>query len=141
MIVGIGTDLADVRRIERTLERFGDHFVRKIFTETERSAALRRPRSAHAYALRFAAKEACSKALGTGFRQGVFWRDMAVANLPSGKPTMTLTGGAQARLNALVPPGWRAHVELSHSDEDPMALAFVVIWAEPRDEGVERLRP
>ena len=105
MILGIGNDLIDISRIEKTLDRFGDRFIQRIFTDTERAKSERRATRAESYAKRFAAKEACSKALGTGFRRGVFWRDMGVVNLPSGKPTMALTGGALARLEELTPPG------------------------------------
>ena len=131
MIIGIGTDVLDIRRIERTLDRFGDRFVHRVFTETERTRSLGRPRPAAAFAQRYAAKEACSKALGTGFRQGVFWRDMAVDNLPSGQPFLTLTGGARQRLEALTPPGMAARVDLTLSDEFPIAQAVVVISVVP----------
>ncbi len=132
MIIGIGTDLADIRRIESSLQRFGDRFLDRVFTQGEQAAAYARARPANGLALRFAAKEACSKALGTGFRKGVFMRDMAVANLPSGKPYMILTGGALERLRTLTPPSLEARVEVSLSDEYPLAQAFVVIWAGPR---------
>ncbi len=131
MIIGIGTDVLDIRRIERTLDRFGDRFVARVFTEVERARALSRPRPAAAFAQRYAAKEACSKALGTGFRQGVFWRDMAVDNLPSGQPFLVLTGGARQRLDALVPAGMAARIDLTLSDEFPIAQAVVVISAIP----------
>ena len=131
MIIGIGTDLLDIRRIERTLERFGDRFVTRIYTENERVKAERRANVAAAYALRYAAKEACSKALGTGLREGVFWRDMETNSLPSGKPTMTLTGGALEKLQSLTPPGMTAKIEVTMSDEHPMAHAMVVIFAVP----------
>jgi holo-[acyl-carrier protein] synthase len=129
LIVGIGSDLADIRRIERTLERFGDRFVHRIFTDAERARAERRGDRASSYAKRFAAKEACSKALGTGLRRGVFWRDMGVVNLRSGRPTLLLTGGAAERLAELTPPGMTAHVHLSLTDDHPYAQAFVVIEA------------
>ena len=129
MIIGIGTDLCDIRRIERTLARFGKRFLARIYTETERARADGRLNPAAQYAQRYAAKEACSKALGTGFRSGVFWRDMGVDNLPSGKPVLTLTGGALRRLEELTPPGMTAHVDLSLSDEYPLAQAVVVISA------------
>lgn len=131
MILGIGTDLIDIRRIERTLERFGDRFVHRIFTETERDRAERRPNQrAATYAKRFAAKEACSKALGTGFRRGVFWRDMGVTNLPGGQPIMQLTGGAAARLAEMTPPGCTPVVHVSLTDDHPLAFSFVIISAE-----------
>ena len=129
MILGVGTDLIDIRRIERTLERFGGRFVTRVFTATEQARAERRYDRAAAYAKRYAAKEACAKALGTGMRGGVWWRDMGVVNLPSGRPTMQLTGGALARLKALTPQGYEARIDLTISDEGPMALAFVVISA------------
>ena len=129
MIVGIGSDLADIRRIEKTLERFGDRFVTRIFTETERERSERRGDRASSYAKRFAAKEACSKALGTGLKRGVFWRDMGVVNLRSGRPTLMLTGGAAERLAEITPAGMTAHVHLSLTDDHPYAQAFVVIEA------------
>jgi holo-[acyl-carrier protein] synthase len=131
MIIGIGSDLIDIRRIARTLERFGERFELRVFTEAERARARRRGDAAATFAKRFAAKEACSKALGTGFRRGVFWRDMGVVNLPSGQPTMRLEGGAKARLDALTPPGMRAHIHVTVTDEFPMAEAVVVISAVP----------
>jgi holo-[acyl-carrier protein] synthase len=135
MILGIGTDLVDIRRIERTIERHGDRFIHRIFTETERTLAERRANRAATYAKRFAAKEACAKALGTGFRNGVFFRDLGVVNLSSGKPTMRLTGGALVRLQALVPTGCEAKIDLAITDEYPMAQAFVIISAVPRAKG------
>ena len=135
MIIGIGNDIVDITRVERTLERFGDRFIERIFTETERRRSERRTARAASYAKRFAAKEACSKALGTGLRKGVFWRDMGVVNLPSGKPTMALTGGAAARLAALVPDGMKAQIDLTITDEPPLAQAIVVISAVPVDTG------
>ncbi len=132
MIVGIGSDLADIRRIRDSLDRFGDRFVQRIYTEIERARAERKGDRAASYAKRFAAKEACAKALGTGIRAGVFWRDMGVVNLRSGQPTMALTGGAAARLAALVPPGMTARIHLSLTDEPPYAQAFVVIEAVAR---------
>ncbi len=132
MILGIGSDLIDVRRIARTIERHGDRFLDRIFTATERAKAEGRARRAETYAKRFAAKEACSKALGTGFRRGVFWRDMGVVNLPSGRPTMRLTGGALARLGAITPTGCEARIDVTLTDEGPMAQALVVITAVPR---------
>ena len=131
MIIGIGTDLLDIRRLERTLERFGGRFVARIYTDVEQARAARRSRPASMYAMCYAAKEACSKALGTGFRAGVFWRDLGVVHLPSGKPTMALTGGALRRLQALTPPGMVAKVDVSLTDEYPMAQAMVVISAVP----------
>jgi len=131
MIIGIGSDIIDIRRMEKTLERFGDRFTHRVYTELERARAERRPNQrADTYAKRFAAKEACSKALGTGLKQGVFWRDMGVANLPSGQPTIKLTGGALQRLGHLTPPGHTAHIHVSLTDDYPMAFAFVIISAE-----------
>jgi len=129
MIVGIGADLCDIGRIEETLERFGERFVARCFTEIERRRSERRAGRAASYAKRFAAKEACAKALGTGLRHGVFWRDMGVVNLPSGQPTMRLTGGAAARLAAITPAGCEAFIHLTITDEHPIAQAFVVIEA------------
>ena len=129
MIIGTGTDLIDIRRIERTLERFGDRFLDRVFTETERRRSEGRAGRAASYAKRFAAKEACAKALGTGFRRGVYWRDLGVVNMPGGKPTMALTGGAAARLEALTPPGMTPTVELTMTDEPPLAHAMVIISA------------
>jgi holo-[acyl-carrier protein] synthase len=130
MILGVGSDLIDVRRIERTIERHGERFLARIFTATERTKADGRARKAETYAKRFAAKEACAKALGTGLRAGVFWRDMGVVNLASGRPTMKLTGGALARLRAITPAGYEARIDVTVSDEGPMAQAVVVISAE-----------
>ena len=129
MIVGIGSDLCDVRRIEQTLEKFGGRFVERCFTEIERRKSDRRAERAASYAKRFAAKEACAKALGTGLRAGVFWRDMGVVNLPSGAPTMKLTGGAAERLAKITPPGKVPFIHLTITDEYPLAQAFVVIEA------------
>ena len=129
MILGIGNDLIDIRRIEKSLERFGDRFVQRIFTEIEQKRSEGRATRAASYAKRFAAKEACSKALGTGIRQGVWWRDMGVVNLPGGRPTMQLTGGALARLQALTPEGLEARIDLSITDDWPLAQAFVIISA------------
>lgn len=131
MIVGLGSDLCDIRRIEKTLERFGDRFIQRVFTPLEQRKAERRRERAATYAKRFAAKEACAKALGTGFRKGVFWRDLGVVNLPSGKPTMELTGGAGERLAMLIPDGHRPVVHLTITDEYPLAQAFVIIEALP----------
>lgn len=133
MIIGLGTDLCDIRRIEKTLERFGDRFTHRVYTENERMKVERRPHHAAGYALRYAAKEACSKALGTGFREGVFWRDMAVDNLPSGKPFLTLTGGAKAKLDDLVPDGMVAQINITLTDEYPLAQAVVIISANPAE--------
>ena len=131
MIIGIGDDLCDIRRIEKSLERFGERFTHRIFTERERARAERRPLTlAGTYAKRFAAKEACSKALGTGMHQGVYWRDMEVANLSSGQPTMNLTGGAAARLQVLTPAGYVARIHVTLTDEYPLAHSFVIISAE-----------
>jgi len=131
MILGIGSDLVDVRRIEEVIARHGERFIARVFTATERARAERRARRAETYAKRFAAKEACAKALGTGMRAGVFWRDMGVVNLPSGRPTLKLTGGALARLQAITPAGCQARIDLSITDEGPLAQAFVVISAVP----------
>jgi holo-[acyl-carrier protein] synthase len=132
VILGIGSDLCDIERVAQTLERFGERFVLRCFTQTERIRSERRAGRAASYAKRFAAKEACAKALGTGLRRGVFWRDMGVVNLPSGQPTMRLTGGAAARLAALTPQGCEAFIHLTITDEPPLAQAFVVIEARPR---------
>ncbi|MGE4064857.1 MAG: holo-ACP synthase [Rhodospirillaceae bacterium] len=135
MIVGIGSDLIDIRRIEKTLARFGDRFVNRIYTEVEKRKAERRKGAGNAYAAtlakRYAAKEAASKALGTGFRSGVFWKDLGVVNEPSGKPTIVMTGGAAARLAALIPAGMKPQVALTITDEYPMAEALVIISAVP----------
>ncbi len=131
MILGIGSDLIDVRRIAKVIERHGDRFLDRIFTAAERARAERRAKSIETYAKRFAAKEACSKALGTGIRAGVWWRDMGVINLPSGRPTMQLTGGALTRLVAITPAGCDARIDLTITDEGPMAQALVVISAVP----------
>ena len=131
MILGIGSDIIDIRRVERTLERFGERFTARIFTAIEQRKSDGRRNRAASYAKRFAAKEACSKALGTGFRDGVFWRDMGVANLPSGKPTMVLSGGAAVRLAQITPPGMRAQIDLTITDDFPQAQAIVIISAVP----------
>jgi len=133
MIVGIGSDLADIRRIERTLERFGDRFARRCFTEVERAKAGRRRHAAPTFAKRWAAKEACAKALGTGLRMGVAWREMGVVNLTTGQPTLSLTGGAADRLARLMPPGLQPRIHLTMTDDHPYAQAFVVIEAVPQD--------
>ena len=129
MIIGVGSDLCDIRRVEETLARFGERFVARCFTDVERKKSEARANRAASYAKRFAAKEACAKALGTGLRHGVFWRDMGVVNLPTGQPTMRLTGGAAARLAAITPPGREALIHLTITDEPPLAQAFVVIEA------------
>ncbi len=131
MIIGLGSDLIDIRRVERTLSRFGERFTRRCFTETERTKSDRRYARAESYAKRYAAKEACSKALGTGFRKGVFWRDIGVVNHPSGKPTIALTGGAALQLARITPPGMVAEIEVSLTDEPPLAQAIVIITARP----------
>jgi holo-[acyl-carrier protein] synthase len=131
MIIGIGSDLVDIRRIETSINRFGDRFIQRIFTEAEQARAEKKIGRIATYAKRFAAKEACSKALGTGINRGVNWRGMGVINLPGGKPTMALTGGALTRLEALTPPGHRAIIHLSITDEEPYAQAFVIIEAVP----------
>jgi holo-[acyl-carrier protein] synthase len=129
MILGIGSDITDVRRIAQVIERYGDRFIDRIFTATERARAERRRNRVETYAKRFAAKEACAKALGTGLRGGVWWRDMGVINLPSGRPTMELTGGAKRRLEAITPAGFEARIDITITDEGPMAHAFVMISA------------
>jgi len=131
MIIGIGSDLVDIRRIQKVIDRHGDRFLSRIFTDVERTRAERRAKAAETYAKRFAAKEACSKALGTGIRRGVWWRDMGVVNLPGGRPTMQLTGGALTRLKALTPEGFEARIDLSITDDWPLAQAFVIISATP----------
>lgn len=129
MIIGIGNDMIDIRRVEKTLEKHGERFTTRCFTDVEQAKSDRRLKRAASYAKRFAAKEACAKALGTGINRGVFWRDMGVVNLPGGKPTMALTGGAAARLAELTPEGHEAHVHLTITDDDPMAQAIVIIEA------------
>ena len=131
MILGIGSDLTDIRRIQASLDRFGDRFRNRCFTELERRRSEAKPDAAASYAKRFAAKEACAKALGTGLRRGVFWRDMGVVNLRSGQPTLALTGGAAARLAEMTPPGHTAVIHLSMTDDAPYAQAFVIIEAVP----------
>ncbi|TAL33558.1 MAG: holo-ACP synthase [Phenylobacterium sp.] len=131
MILGLGSDLSDIRRIQNSLERFGDRFKERVFTELERTRSDRKADAAASYAKRFAAKEACAKALGTGMRRGVFWRDMGVVNMRSGQPTMQLTGGALARLQEMTPPGMKAVIHLSLTDDHPYAQAFVIIEAIP----------
>ena len=133
MIIGLGSDLIDIRRIARSLERFGDRFTDRVFTDIEKAKSDRRKERAASYAKRFAAKEACAKALGTGMSDGVFWRDMGVVNLPGGKPTMHLTNGAAARLARMTPAGMRAVVHLTITDDFPLAQAFVIIEALPAE--------
>ena len=139
MILGIGSDMIDIRRIEQSLERFGDRFIARVFTPDEKRKAERRSGTrrglAATYAKRFAAKEACSKALGTGFRAGVFMKDLGVVNMPSGEPTMRLAGGAAARLAQMVPAGMRPRIDLTMTDDYPWAQAFVIISAEPTASG------
>ena len=132
MIIGIGSDIIDARRIAKTIERHGERFLGRIYTAAERARAQGRAKQAETYAKRFAAKEACSKALGTGFRGGVFWRDMGVVNLPSGRPTMKLTGGALTRLRAITPAGCEARIDVSLTDDGPIAQAIVIISAVPK---------
>ena len=140
MIVGIGSDIADIQRIERTIERFGERFLKRVFTDVERAKSERRTAArAATYAKRWAAKEACSKALGTGLRMGVAWREMGVVNLPTGQPTMALTGGAARRLAALIPPGMEPRIHVTLTDDYPWAQAFVVIEALPA--GTPAVRP
>ncbi len=129
MILGIGSDLIDIGRIERTIQRFGDRFLDRVFTPLERERSDRRANRAASYAKRYAAKEACAKALGTGFRRGVYWRDLGVVNLASGRPTLVLTGGALAQLQAITPRGMSARIDLTLTDEPPLAQALVVITA------------
>ncbi|MDM9629155.1 holo-ACP synthase [Rhizobium sp. S152] len=133
MIIGIGSDLIDIRRVEKSLERFGERFTNRCFTEIEQAKSDRRANRAASYAKRFAAKEACSKALGTGIAQGVFWKDMGVVNLPSGKPTMKLTNGAADILKAMLPAGHKAAIHLTITDDYPLAQAFVIIEALPEN--------
>jgi holo-[acyl-carrier protein] synthase len=132
MIIGIGTDICDARRIAQTIDRHGERFLNRVYTPTERAKAERRANRVETYAKRFAAKEACAKALGTGFRAGVFFRDMGVVNLPSGKPTLKLTGGALERLQAITPSGCEVQIDLALTDEGPYAQAFVIISALPK---------
>ena len=129
MIIGLGNDMIDIRRVERTIERYGERFLSRVFTEAERRKSDARASRAASYAKRFAAKEACAKALGTGFREGVFWRDMGVVNLASGRPTLELTGGAARALADLTPEGHAVRIDLSITDDFPMAQAIVIISA------------
>lgn len=138
MIVGLGSDLIDIRRVERTLERFGERFTYRVFTEVERDKSERRRNRAASYAKRFAAKEACSKALGTGFSRGVYMRDLGVVNLPGGKPTMKLTGGAAARLETLIPDGLAPKIDVTITDDFPLAQVIVIISAVPEEAAAAR---
>jgi holo-[acyl-carrier protein] synthase len=138
MIIGLGSDVVDVRRIEKVIERHGERFLGRIFTSTERTKADNRANAVETYAKRFAAKQACANALGTGLRRGVFWRDMGVVNLPGGQPTMQLTGGALARLRAITPVGCQARIDVSLTDEGPTAQAIVIISATPISAPVPR---
>ena len=131
MILGIGTDLIDIRRVEQSIAKYGERFLARIFTAAERAKSEKRANKAASYAKRFAAKEACSKALGTGLGRGVYWRDMGVVNLPGGKPTMRLTNGALRRLEEITPPGMTAQIDLTITDDFPLAQAFVIISANP----------
>src|SRR3954468_18625977 len=134
MIIGLGSDLCSIERIQNSLDRFGERFLARVFTETERAKAERRPFTrAGTYAKRFAAKEAFSKAVGTGFRRGVFMKDIGVVNLPSGQPTLALTGGAKERLDAMTPPGHLAHIHLTMTDDHPFAMAVVIVEALPEE--------
>ena len=132
MIIGLGNDLIDIRRIEKSIERFGERFLDRIFTDVERSKSDPRLLRAASYAKRFAAKEACAKALGTGLSQGVFWRDMGVINMPSGRPTLKLSGGAERRLWALMPDNYEPQIDLTITDDFPLAQAIVIISAVPK---------
>jgi holo-[acyl-carrier protein] synthase len=131
VILGVGNDLIDIRRIEKTLERYGERFIARVFTDIERRKSDGRRQRAASYAKRFAAKEACAKALGTGLRHGVFWRDMGVVNLPSGRPTLALTGGAATVLRELTPDGFEARIDLTITDDFPLAAAIVIISGIP----------
>jgi holo-[acyl-carrier protein] synthase len=131
MIIGLGNDIIDIRRVERTIERYGERFLTRVFTDIERRKSDGRAARAASYAKRFAAKEACAKALGTGLRHGVFWRDMGVINLPSGRPTLRLTGGAARQLDAITPEGYEARIDLTLTDDFPLAEAVVIISGLP----------
>jgi holo-[acyl-carrier protein] synthase len=135
MIIGLGSDLIDIRRVEKSIERFGERFLSRVFTATERAKSDGRKQRAASYAKRFAAKEACAKALGTGLRDGVFWRDMGVVNLPGGKPSLRLTGGALLRLEEITPPGHKAQIDLTITDDFPLAQAIVIISAVALPQG------
>jgi holo-[acyl-carrier protein] synthase len=141
MILGIGADLVDIRRIEQVIGRHGERFLNRVFTATERARAARGVNQSATYAKRFAAKEACAKALGTGMRRGVFWRDIGVANLTSGRPTLQLTAGALERLHAITPKGTEARIDVTITDEWPMAQAFVVISAVPSGSPLDQAPP
>jgi holo-[acyl-carrier protein] synthase len=141
VILGVGNDIIDIRRIEKTIERYGDRFLARVFTDTERKKSDGRAGRAASYAKRFAAKEACAKALGTGFRRGVFWRDMGVVNLRSGRPTMVLTGGAAEQLKRITPVGYEPRVDVSLTDDFPLAQAIVVISSVPGGQGVSPAGP
>ncbi|GGD02900.1 holo-ACP synthase [Aquisalinus flavus] len=138
MIIGLGNDLIDIRRVEKTLERHGARFTGRLFTEVEKAKSDRRHNRAASYAKRFAAKEACAKALGTGLSRGVFWRDMGVINLPGGKPSLQLTGGAAKRLEQITPAGMKAEIHLTITDDFPLAQAIVIIYAVPDRDRVEQ---
>jgi holo-[acyl-carrier protein] synthase len=131
VILGIGSDLIDIRRVEQSIARFGERFLSRVFTDLERARSDKRAARAASYAKRFAAKEACAKALGTGINHGVYWHDLGVVNLPGGKPTMLLTNGALRRLEEITPPGMKAQIDLTITDDFPLAQAFVIISAEP----------
>jgi holo-[acyl-carrier protein] synthase len=135
VIIGLGNDIIDIRRIEKTLARYGERFIGRVFTDIERQKSERRAQRAASYAKRFAAKEACAKALGTGLRRGVYWRDMGVINLPSGRPTLELTGGAARRLSAITPDGYEARIDLTLTDDFPLAEAVVIISGLPGKGG------
>ena len=135
MILGLGSDLIDIRRIEKTIKKHGERFLNRVYTDIERAKSDRRAARAASYAKRFAAKEACAKALGTGLNQGVYWRDMGVVNLPGGKPTMRLTGGALKRLQKITPAGLQAQIDLTITDDFPLAQAIVIISAVPKAAG------
>ena len=135
MILGLGSDIIDIRRIEATIARFGDRFLNRVFTDAERQKSDRRRERAASYAKQFAAKEACSKALGTGFREGVFWRDMGVVNAASGRPTLVLTGGAAEQLKRITPAGYQPRIDLTLTDDFPQAQAIVIITGIPADRG------
>src|SRR5918992_43546 len=136
MILGLGNDVVDIQRIERTIDRYGDRFLNRVFTETERRKSDARVQRAASYAKRFAAKEACSKALGTGLRQGVYWRDMGVVNLVSGRPTLMLAGGAAEQLKRITPTGFEARIDLTLSDDYPLAQAIVIISSIPLKDDI-----
>ena len=138
MIIGLGNDLIDIRRVEKTLERHGSRFTERLFTEVEKAKSDRRHNRAASYAKRFAAKEACAKALGTGLSRGVFWRDMGVINMPGGKPTLQLTGGAAKRLEQITPDGMKAEIHLTITDDFPLAQAIVIIYAVPDRDSIEQ---